>query len=123
MKMRTDHLIPLSSQAIDILKELQPLTGHTRFLLRSPNTIDKPLSENAFLVLIKRIGFKEHTTTHGLRATASTTLNEAGFRPDIIEKQLAHEERNQVRKAYNRAQYLDERREMLQWWSNQISPS
>jgi integrase len=69
-------------------------------------------------VLIKRIGFQEYTTAHGLRATASTVLNEHGFRPEVIEKQLAHEERNQVRKAYNRADYLDERREMLQWWAN-----
>ena len=120
MKMRTDHLIPLSPAAIDILKELKKLTGHTRFLLRSPNTIDKPLSEAAFLVLIKRIGYKEHTTTHGLRATASTVLNEAGFRAEVIEKQLAHEERNQIRKAYNRADYLEERREMLQWWADKL---
>lgn len=120
MKMRTDHLIPLSPAAIEVLTELKKLTGHTRFLLRSPNTIDKPLSENAFLLLIKRMGFKEHTTTHGLRATASTVLNEAGFRADVIEKQLAHEERNQVRKAYNRADYLEERREMLEWWADKL---
>jgi integrase len=118
MKMKADHLIPLSDQAITVLKQLQALTGHTRYIVRSPNTIDKPLSENAFLVLIKRIGFTEHTTAHGLRATASTVLNEAGFRPDVIEKQLAHEERNQVRKAYNRADYLEERRDMLQWWAD-----
>jgi integrase len=85
--------------------------------VRSPNSINKPLSENAFLLLIKRIGFQEYTTTHGLRATASTALNEAGFRAEVIEKQLAHEERNQVRKAYNRADYLEERREMLEWWA------
>lgn len=120
MKMRADHLIPLSDQAIDVLKSLKALTSHTRFIVRSPNTIDKPLSENAFLVLIKRIGFKEYTTAHGLRATASTVLNESGFRPEVIEKQLAHEERNQVRKAYNRADYLEERREMLQWWANRF---
>lgn len=120
MKMKTDHLIPLSRQAIDVLTELKQHTGHTEWLLRSPNTIDKPLSENAFLVLLKRTGFKEHTTTHGLRSTASTVLNEAGFRPDVIEKQLAHEERNQIRKAYNRADYLEERREMLQWWADKL---
>lgn len=120
MKMKTDHLIPLSDQAMEALEKLKALTGHTRFVVRSPNTIDKPLSENAFLVLIKRIGFKEHTTSHGLRATASTVLNEHGFRPEVIEKQLAHEERNQVRKAYNRADYLEERREMLQWWADSL---
>ena len=120
MKMKTDHLIPLSDQAIDVLTQLKALTGHTRYVVRSPNTIDKPLSENAFLVLIKRIGFKDYTTAHGLRATASTVLNERGFRPEVIEKQLAHEERNQVRKAYNRADYLEERREMLEWWADNI---
>lgn len=120
MKMKADHLIPLSRQAIDILTELKQHTGHTEWLLRSPNTINKPLSENAFLVLLKRTGFKDHTTTHGLRSTASTVLNEAGFRPDVIEKQLAHEERNQVRKAYNRADYLEERAEMLQWWADKL---
>lgn len=120
MKMKADHLIPLSRQAIDVLTELKQHTGHTEWLLRSPNTIDKPLSENAFLVLLKRTGFKQHTTTHGLRSTASTVLNEAGFRPDVIEKQLAHEERNQVRKAYNRADYLEERAEMLQWWADKL---
>jgi integrase len=120
MKMRNDHLIPLSAQAISVLKELHTLTGHSEYIVRSPNNIRKPLSENAFLVLIKRIGFTQHTTTHGLRATASTALNEAGFRAEVIEKQLAHEERNQVRKAYNRADYLEERREMLQWWADQL---
>ena len=120
MKMRNDHLVPLSPRAIKVLKQLHQHTGHGLYLVRSPNNIDKPLSENAFLVLIKRIGFQEHTTTHGLRATASTVLNEAGFRADVIEKQLAHEERNQVRKAYNRADYLDERRDMLEWWADKL---
>src|SRR5690606_40060465 len=100
MKMRKDHLIPLSSQAMAIRHELNTFAGYCPYILRTPISIDKPLSEAAFLVLIKRIGYKEHTTTHGLRATASTVLNEAGFRAEVIEKQLAHEERNQVRKAY-----------------------
>lgn len=120
MKMRKDHLIPLSSQAMAILHELKKFAGNCPYILRTPNSIDKPLSEAAFLVLIKRIGYKEHTTTHGLRATASTVLNEAGFRAEVIEKQLAHEERNQVRKAYNRADYLEERRDMLQWWADKL---
>lgn len=120
MKMRNDHLIPLSEASLNVLRALHEHTGHGQYIARSPNSINKPLSENAFLLLIKRIGFKEHTTTHGLRATASTVLNEAGFRADVIEKQLAHEERNQVRKAYNRADYLDERRDMLEWWARRI---
>lgn len=121
MKMRNDHLIPLSEASLNVLRALHEHTGHGQYIARSPNSINKPLSENAFLLLIKRTGFKEHTTTHGLRATASTVLNEAGFRADVIEKQLAHEERNQVRKAYNRADYLDERRDMLEWWASRIT--
>ena len=121
MKMRNDHLIPLSEASLNVLRALHEHTGHGQYIARSPNNINKPLSENAFLLLIKRIGFKEHTTTHGLRATASTVLNEAGFRADVIEKQLAHEERNQVRKAYNRAGYLNERRDMLEWWASRIT--
>lgn len=120
MKMRNDHLIPLTEHSLSILRALHEHTGHGEYIVRSPNSINKPLSENAFLLLIKRIGFQEYTTTHGLRATASTALNEAGFRAEVIEKQLAHEERNQVRKAYNRADYLEERREMLQWWAEKI---
>lgn len=120
MKMKNDHLIPLSEQAIRILLELKKHAHGCPFIMRTPNSMDKPISENAFLVLIKRIGYKEHTTTHGLRATASTVLNEAGFRAEVIEKQLAHEERNQVRKAYNRADYLEERRDMLQWWADKL---
>jgi integrase len=120
MKMRNDHLIPLSEASLNVLRALHEYTGHGQYIARSPNNINKPLSENAFLLLIKRIGFKEHTTTHGLRATASTVLNEAGFRADVIEKQLAHEERNQVRKAYNRADYLEERRDMLEWWARKL---
>lgn len=120
MKMKRDHCIPLSRQAVQILQELHQFTSHSGYLVRSPNS-NKPLSENAFLVLIKRIGFKSKTTTHGLRATASTYLNEQGFRPGVIEKQLAHEERNQVRKAYNHAEYLEERADMLQKWANHLA--
>jgi integrase len=119
MKMKRDHCIPLSRQAVQVLQELHQFTGHSEYLARSPNS-NKPLSENAFLVLIKRIGFKSKTTTHGLRATASTYLNEQGVRPDVIEKQLAHEERNQVRKAYNHAEYLEERAGMLQAWADHL---
>lgn len=120
MKMKRDHSIPLSREAIIALRELHKHTGDSDYVVRSPNN-NKPLSENAFLVLIKRIGFKNKTTTHGLRATASTYLNEQGFRPDVIEKQLAHEERNQVRKAYNHAEYLEERADMLQEWADHLA--
>jgi len=120
IKMRSAHKVPLSEPAIKTLMELKLLTGHQNWIVKSPNNIDKPLSENAFLLLLKRIGMKGHTTVHGLRATASTHLNEKGFRFDVIERQLAHVEKNQVRKAYNHAEYWDERTEMVQFWADHI---
>lgn len=121
MKMKSDHRVPLSKQSIQVLKQLKLLTGHQTWVVKSPNLIDRPLSENAFLNLLKRIDMTKHTTVHGLRATASTFLNEHGYRPDVIERQLAHVEKDQVRKAYNHAEYWDERKEMAQFWANHLS--
>jgi len=121
IKMKSAHKVPLSKPAIETLKQLEKLTGHQNWIVKSPNRIDKPLSENAFLLLLKRIGMRPLTTVHGLRATASTFLNEQGFRFDVIERQLAHVEKNQVRKAYNHAEYWDERKEMAQFWANHLS--
>jgi integrase len=120
MKMKSDHKVPLSKQSIQILKQLKPITGHQTWVVKSPNLIDKPLSENAFLNLLKRIGMTQDTTVHGLRATASTFLNEKGYRSDVIERQLAHVEKDQVRKAYNHAEYWEERSEMAQFWANHV---
>jgi integrase len=78
------------------------------------------MSENAMLYALYRMGYHSRTTGHGFRSTASTVLNENGFRPDVIERQLAHAERNGVRRAYNHAEYLQERREMMQWWGNYL---
>ena len=121
IKMQSEHRIPLNSQAIEILKSLKKLTGHQNWIAKSPNAIDKPMSENALLGLLRRIKMQQHTTVHGLRATASTFLNDQGYRPDVIEAQLAHQERNQVRKAYNHAEYWDERKAMSSFWGNYIS--
>ena len=120
MKMKSDHKVPLTKQSIQILKELKLLTGHQTWVVKSPNQIDKPLSENAFLNLLKRIGMTQDTTVHGLRATASTFLNEHGYRSDVIERQLAHVEKDQVRKAYNHAEYWEERSDMAQFWADHI---
>lgn len=120
IKMKNEHRVPLSKQAISILKDLKTLTGHQNWISKSPNTIDKPMSENAMLNLLKRIKMDKHTTVHGLRSTASTLLNEQGYRPDVIEAQLAHVEKNQVRKAYNHAEYWEERIKMVQFWSDYI---
>lgn len=120
MKMREAHLVPLSKQAIKILKELHPLTGNGRLVF--PSTIDRerPISENTVTYALARMGYKGRMTGHGFRSVASTILNEQGYRHDVIERQLAHSERNQVRAAYNRAEYLSERKMMMQEWANYL---
>lgn len=118
MKMREPHTVPLSSQAIHLLGELQTLTGNQRLLfpnLRRPKT---PMSSMTLNRVVERMGFLHKFSPHGFRATASTILNEMGYRPDVIERQLAHAPRDQVRAAYNRAEYLQERRTMMQNWAD-----
>ncbi len=118
MKMRLDHLIPLPIQAIKILHELKPLTGDGKYLFPSVRTNSRPISNNTLNAGLRRLGYtKEQLTSHGFRAMASTLLNENGWNRDAIERQLSHTERNKIRAAYNRAEYLDERREMMQWWA------
>lgn len=118
MKMQRPHTVLLNKQAISVLKDLKQLTGQTPYVLKSPNQIDKPVCENVFLNVLKRIGMDKATTTHGLRGTASTFLNEQGFRADVIEANLAHVDKNQIRKAYNHAEYLEERRELMNFWGD-----
>lgn len=120
MKMREEHLVPLSRQALAILDELKLHTGHRELLFPSQTTITRPMSENTMVYAFGRMGYKGVATPHGMRALASTTLNEEGFDPDVIERQLAHAERNKVRAAYHRAQYINDRRELLQWWGDYL---
>lgn len=120
MKMRESHIVPLSRQAMAILRELRDLTGHGHYVFPNQHKPAGHMSENTILYALYRMGYHSRATGHGFRSTASTILNEHGFRPDVIERQLAHCERNQVRAAYNHAQYLPERREMMQWWANYI---
>lgn len=118
MKMKDAHLIPLSTQALDLLRELQPFTRGSRYIFYT-NHPNRMLSNNALLQVIRRMGWKDKTTIHGFRALASSTLHDAGFEPHIIEKQLAHSERNKVAGAYNyMAKYLPERVRMMQWWGD-----
>jgi integrase len=120
MKMKELHIVPLSRQAVKVLRELHEISGHRQHVF--PNQ-HKPLtfmSENTMLFAIYRMGYHSRTTGHGFRSTASTILNENGFMPDVIERQLAHGERNKVRAAYNHAQYLPERRKMMQWWADYL---
>jgi integrase len=118
MKMRQPHIVPLSRQALTLLATLQPLTGRGALLFPAMTDHAKPMSENTLSYAMGRMGYQGVATPHGFRALASTTLNEEGFDPDVIERQLAHAERNKVRAAYHRAEYLDERRKMMQWWAD-----
>lgn len=121
MKMREAHAVPLASQAVAILRELEPLTGRGRYCFPSLRTGDRPMSENTVNGALRRLGFDKDTMTgHGFRAMASTRLNEMGWKPDVIERQLAHAERNAVRAAYNRAQYMAERTLMMQAWADYL---
>ena len=119
MKMKQEHLVPLSRQALALLATLKETCGGSRFVFPGRNR-DKPVSNNTMLFALYRMGYKGKMTGHGFRAVASTILNETGFRADVIERQLAHGEANEVRAAYNRAEYLPERKKMMQQWSDYI---
>ncbi len=120
MKMRSDHLVPLSHQAVRILKEMQRHSSRGHLVFPSQNSTNKPMSQNTLIYALYRMGYHSRATVHGFRATASTILNEQGWRADVIERQLAHSERNKVRAVYNRAEYLVERREMMQAWADYL---
>lgn len=117
MKMRAEHVVPLSAQALAILEALHPFSAHLRYLFPKVGNPTEPMSENTLNFSIqKRLGFS--ATAHGMRATASTILNEQGWNADVIERQLAHKERNKVRAAYHRSEYLAERGKMMQAWAD-----
>jgi integrase len=117
MKMKTDHHVPLAKQTIALLEQVQAIAGESRYLFPGVNPC-KTMSNNTMLFALYRLGYKGKMTGHGFRAVASTILNEQGYRADVIERQLAHTERNAVRAAYNRAEYLPERRKMMQDWAD-----
>jgi integrase len=119
MKMKAEHVVPLSRQALAMLAAVKEISGASRFVFPGRNR-DKPISNNTMLFALYRLGYKGKMTGHGFRAVASTILNEIGFNPDIIERQLAHCERNEVRGAYNRAEYLAERKRMMQHWADYL---
>lgn len=119
MKMKTDHHVPLATQTIALLEQVQAIAGESRYLFPGVNPC-KTMSNNTMLFALYRLGYKGKMTGHGFRAVASTILNEQGYRADVIERQLAHTERNAVRAAYNRAEYLPERRKMMQDWADYI---
>lgn len=123
MKMREHHIVPLSTQAVAVMEELKPYTGHGRYCFpgaQSPAG-DKPMSESTVLRAIRNLGFtKDEMTGHGFRSMASTLLNENGWNRDAIERQLAHNDRNKVRAAYNFADFMSTRKAMMQWWGDYL---
>ncbi|EAA6003166.1 integrase [Salmonella enterica subsp. enterica serovar Oranienburg] len=120
MKMNRDHTVPLSDEAIAILEMMKPLSGNREFIFPSRIKPNKPMNSQTVNASLKRAGFGGVLVSHGLRSIASTALNEQGFPPDVIEAALAHVDKNEVRRAYNRSDYLEQRRPMMQWWADFI---
>jgi len=119
MKMKDAHIVPLSLQAVALLRDIYPLTGSGRYVFASNQgkTGGKPhVNREAIGAALRRMGYQGQHTAHGFRTTASTLLHEQGFHSDMIERQLSHAERNRIKAAYNRAQHLPERRLMMQAW-------
>ncbi|MDM0046943.1 tyrosine-type recombinase/integrase [Variovorax dokdonensis] len=120
MKMRAEHVVPLSKQSVEVVRRMLPLSGDRELVFPSPFYPSKSLSENTLNSALARMGYRGEATAHGFRALFSTIANEAGWNPDVIERQLAHAERNQVRAAYNRSTYLDDRITLMQWWADHL---
>ena len=120
MKIDSPHTVPLSDQAIAILEQIGNLFGQEGLVFPGIKDQSKQLSENTLLYALYRLGYHSRATVHGFQATFSTIANECGFSGDVIEKALAHEERNRVRAAYHRSEYLEQRRELMQWWADYL---
>ena len=118
MKMKRPHIVPLSRQALDILKDVHRITGDKTYIFYSLGSKSKHISNGTVLMALRRIGYQGRMTGHGFRALASTILNERGYAADWIEKQLAHDDSDKIRSAYNRAEYLPERKKMMQEYAN-----
>jgi integrase len=119
MKTKVEHILPLSDQAIAILKEVEPHTYDSKFIFPSSLGRTKTLSENTLNTALKRIGFGNEIVSHGFRSMFSTLAYESGkFRGEVIEALLAHKDPNEIRRAYNRANYEDEKREVITWWGD-----
>jgi integrase len=120
MKMREAHTVPFSRQVVDLLKRLWAVTGNSEYLFPSRSNLRKPASKGVLWKAVSSMGYAGRFSPHGIRATGATILNEMGYRPDVIERQLAHKERNKVRASYNRAEYLPERQVMMQAWADYL---
>lgn len=116
MKAKREHIVPLSIQALEILEVMRPLSANRQYVFPSRNDPKQPMNSQTANAALKRIGYGGKLVAHGLRSIASTALNEASFNPDVIESALAHTDKNEVRRAYNRSTYLEQRKEMMSWW-------
>jgi integrase len=121
MKMKTPHIVPLSRQAVEVLRALKQITGNGPFVFAGARDKKKPISNNTILYALYRLGYRDRMTGHGFRGLASTILNEHEFDEAHIELQLAHTKRNKVAAAYNHAKYLKQRTEMMQWWADYLN--
>jgi integrase len=120
MKMKAAHIVPLSRQALEVIEAMRPLSGARDLVFPSPYYPGQMLSENTLNSALAAMGYKGKHSAHGFRALFSTVANECGHRPDVIERQLAHKERNEVRAAYHRSEYLAERAALMQWWADYL---
>ncbi|STB15865.1 integrase [Citrobacter freundii] len=123
MKAKREHIVPISQQMIEILEIMKPISNHREHVFPSRIKPNNPMNSQTANAAIKRIGFEGTLVAHGLRSIASTCLNEAGFDADVIEAALAHKDSNQVRSAYNRSTYLEQRIELMNWWGKYVDES
>lgn len=123
MKAKREHIVPLSEQALEILKVMRPLSANRQYVFPSRNDPKQPMNSQTANAALKRIGYGGKLVAHGLRSIASTALNEANFNADVIEAALAHSDRNEVRRAYNRSTYLSQRKDLLEWWGRYVHPN
>jgi len=123
MKKSRTHIVPLTEQSLEFVEQMKLVSGNYEFVFPAERNPRNSISEQTANMALKRMGYKGKLVAHGMRALASTTLNEEGFDPDLIESALAHVDKNSVRRAYNRADYLERRRVMMSWWSDHIVES
>lgn len=116
MKAKREHIVPISTQAMHIIEVMKPISAAREYIFPSRNNPKKPMNSQTANAALKRIGYEGRLVAHGLRSIASTCLNESGFNSDVIEASLAHSDKNEVRKAYNRSTYLQQRTELMEWW-------
>lgn len=123
MKSKREHVIPLSTQALEILEVMKPMSANRKHVFPSRNDPKQAMNSQTANAALKRIGFGGKLVAHGLRSIASTALNEAGFNPDVIEAALAHSDKNEVRRAYNRSTYIEQRVDLMNWWGRFVRNS